>query len=223
MLSLIAVAVAALVLPTTLNTSLANSTNSDLDSNSRDLLLSRGTAVILLGLYGQYLYFQLMSPAYFLDVEPTEEENLDDTEPSIYCILGILTALVLIIMGLIFSSHAIVDTIREFAILLDTSKTVIGFIFIPLAINAGSFTRAITMGCRNRLGLAIYDVFQNTMQITLFIIPFTVILGWIFNLPMSLEFRGLETMVFFISVLVVNYIVQTGKGSYLAGSLCTAT
>ena len=221
MFSLIGVAVAALVLPVALNSTLATSHYS---ADAAILELSQCTALILLLLYLQYLYFQLMSPANFLDVEHTSEENdLDNIDPSIPSLVGASVALIPIIAALVYSFHAMVDTVRDFAALLDTSKTVIGFVLIPLAINIGSFTHAIALSYRNRLGLAIYNVFQNTMQITLFIIPATVILGWIIHVPMTLEFRGLEAMVFFISVLVVNYIVQTGKGSYLAGSLCTAT
>ena len=42
------------------------------------------------------------------------------------------------------------------------------------------------------------------MQIALLVTPFLVILGWIIGQPMTLHFETFETVVFFLSVLVVN-------------------
>lgn len=42
------------------------------------------------------------------------------------------------------------------------------------------------------------------MQIALLVTPFLVILGWILGQPMTLHFETFETVVFFLSVLVVN-------------------
>jgi Ca2+:H+ antiporter len=61
------------------------------------------------------------------------------------------------------------------------------------------------------------------MQIALFVTPFLVILGWIMGLPMTLHFQGFETVVFFLSVLVVNYLIQDGKSNYLEGAMCLGT
>lgn len=223
MLSVIAVAVAALVLPTNLQANLDLGPHAE-NPEERILLLSHGTALILLIIYCQYLYFQVRSPANFLDVEVIDDdETVDGATVSRKGLFLLFLAGCTLVIFLMFCASGLILTIRHFADTLGTSKTVIGFILIPLAINAGNLTRSIGMAARNRLDLAIYSVFQNTMQITLFIIPATVIVGWIFHIDMKLDFRSLEAMVFFISVLVVNYIVQTGKGSYLAGSLCTAT
>ena len=61
------------------------------------------------------------------------------------------------------------------------------------------------------------------MQIALFVTPFMVILGWIIGQPMTLNFEGFETVVFFLSVLVVNYLIQDGKSNYLEGCMCLGT
>ena len=42
------------------------------------------------------------------------------------------------------------------------------------------------------------------MQIALLVTPFLVILGWIIGQDMTLHFETFETVVFFLSVLVVN-------------------
>ena len=68
--------------------------------------------------------------------------------------------------------------------------------------------------------LALGVALGSSMQIALFVTPFLVILGWIIGEPMSLHFQGFETIVFFLSVLVVNYLLQDGKSNYLEGLMC---
>jgi len=66
------------------------------------------------------------------------------------------------------------------------------------------------------IGLAI----GNGMQISLFTTPFLVMLGWIIGQPMSLNFSNFETIMSFVSVLLVNRILQNGKSNYLTGIMC---
>jgi Ca2+:H+ antiporter len=40
---------------------------------------------------------------------------------------------------------------------------------------------------------------------------------------MTLHFHSFETVVFFISVLVVNYLIVDGKSNYLEGAMCLGT
>ena len=40
---------------------------------------------------------------------------------------------------------------------------------------------------------------------------------------MTLNFEAFETVVFFLSVLVVNYLIQDGKSNYLEGCMCLGT
>jgi len=46
-----------------------------------------------------------------------------------------------------------------------------------------------------------------------------VILGWGIDQPMTLHFETFETVVFFLSVLVVTYVIQDGKSNYLEGAM----
>ena len=57
------------------------------------------------------------------------------------------------------------------------------------------------------------------MQIALLVTPFLVVLGWIMGQPMTLHFETFETVVFFLSVLVVSYVIADGKSNYLEGAM----
>ena len=57
------------------------------------------------------------------------------------------------------------------------------------------------------------------MQIALLVTPFLVILGWIIGQDMTLHFETFETVVFFLSVLITNYLIADGKSNYLEGAM----
>jgi len=69
------------------------------------------------------------------------------------------------------------------------------------------------------MDLAIGVAIGSSMQIALLVTPFLVILGWIIGQPMSLYFQTFETVVFFVSVLITNYLIQDGKSNYLEGAM----
>ena len=54
-------------------------------------------------------------------------------------------------------------------------------------------------------------------QIAAFVIPLLVIIGWITGHDLTLFFANFETIVLFVSVLLVNLLIQDGKSNYLEG------
>lgn len=67
MSSLMAVAATSLIIPATLYASLTNSAQEDTEANV--LLVSRGTAIIMLMLYVLYLVFQLRTHSHLFEAE----------------------------------------------------------------------------------------------------------------------------------------------------------
>jgi len=53
------------------------------------------------------------------------------------------------------------------------------------------------------------------MQIALLVIPFVVVLGWILGIDaMNLNFDNFQITVLFVTVLLVNYLLQDGKSHW---------
>jgi Ca2+:H+ antiporter len=221
MSSLMAVSCASLIIPATLYAALKTSSKSETDAHI--LLLSHGTAIILLGLYFLYLYFQLKSHASLFDVEEQVDENGEPLEgqilspiPAGIC-LCVVTLLVAVCAEYLVGS---IDAIVESA---HISKTFVGLILIPIVGNAAEHVTAVVVAYKGKMDLAINVAIGSSMQIALFVTPFLVLLGWITGIPMTLHFQGFETVVFFLSVLVVNYLIQDGKSNYLEGAMCLGT
>ncbi|KAF2716510.1 Calcium/proton exchanger [Polychaeton citri CBS 116435] len=219
MSSLMAVAATCLVIPATLYASLANGKVNDKDNNI--LILSHGTAIIMLILYCLYLFFQLKTHAKLFDAEAQEGE--EDSEPEILNPVAAGVCLVIVTVLVAVCAEYLVDSIDAIVEEVHISKTFIGLILLPIVGNAAEHVTACVVAYKDKMDLAIGVAIGSSMQIALFVTPFLVILGWALDQPMTLHFQGFETVVFFLSVLVVNYLIQDGKSNYLEGCMCLGT
>lgn len=215
--SLLALAISSLLIPAAFDSAL-NITDI---SNDSTLAISRGTSVILIVVYGMYLYFQLGSHTYLYDEIAAEEAD---------AAMEIATIPPWWAVGLLFASTALVAVNAEF--LVDSidgmvegsgiSETFVGLILLPIVGNAAEHVTAVTVAIKNKMDLAIGVAVGSSMQIALLVTPFTVLLGWILGTDMTLFFNTFETAILFITVFIVNYLIQDGKSNYLEGGLLMA-
>lgn len=240
MSSLMAVACASLIIPATLYAAMRTSNDS---AQKTVLLLSRGTSVILLILYVMFLYFQLKTHRKLFDQlnkpaanprcncgscncndpeanpppAPAEEE-----EKSGKTLTPVAALITLVVVTLVVSLCAdyLVGAIEPVVETSGISKTFIGLILIPIVGNAAEHVTAVIVAFKGKMDLAINVAIGSSMQIALFLTPFLVLLGWAIGREMTLHFQGFETVVFFLSVLIVNYLIQDGKSNYLEGAMC---
>lgn len=217
MSSLMAVAATSLIIPATLYSSLSDS-NSDTEANI--LVLSRGTSIIMLILYCLYLVFQLKTHTKLFDAEAQDGEEEEEH------ILGTVAATICLILVTVLvaaCAEYLVDSIDAIVEESGISKTFIGLILLPIVGNAAEHVTAVVVAYKGKMDLAVGVAIGSSLQIALFVTPFLVMLGWIIGQPMTLNFEGFETVVFFLSVLVVNYLIQDGKSNYLEGCMCLGT
>jgi Ca2+:H+ antiporter len=53
--------------------------------------------------------------------------------------------------------------------------------------------------------------------------PLICLIGWIMGKPMSLDFHVFETVCLFMSIIIVNYLIQDGKSNWLEGCMLLAS
>ena len=223
MSSLMAVASASLIIPATLYAVLSKADPESKDKKDKIdkiLVLSHGTAIILLLLYVLYLFFQLKSHADFFDEETAggDSENSEDNhnkteEAQILSPWAAGVALIVITVAVAVCAEYLVDSIDAIVQTAHISKTFIGLILLPIVGNAAEHVTGVVVAWKNKMDLAIGVAIGSSMQIALLVTPFLVILGWIIGQPMTLHFETFETVVFFLSVLVVNYLVTLNLSS----------
>lgn len=222
MSSLMAVSSASLIIPATMYAAISTSSKPDHDRDGSILLLSHGTAIILLILYIMYLFFQLKTHHYLFDEE--NQEGADEDEgPQILSPWSAGVALVVVTLMVAVCAEFLVGSIDAIVQTAHISKTFIGLILLPIVGNAAEHVTACVVAYKGKMDLAIGVAIGSSLQISIFVTPFLVILGWIMDKPMTLHFQGFETVVFFLSVLVVNYLIQDGKSNWLEGAMCLGT
>lgn len=137
------------------------------------------------------------------------------------------TAAVMLLLcstGLVaFCAELLVDAIPEMVADTSVSEAFIGLIILPIVGNAAEHVTAVAVATKNKMDLAIGVAVGSSIQIALFITPVVVLLGWILDKEMSLLFTLFETVSLFVTVFVVNFLIQDGRSNYLEGALLMAS
>merc|ERR1719162_2532093 len=120
-------------------------------------------------------------------------------------------------------SENLVGAIEEVVEHSNISANFIGIILLPFAGNACEHASAVRFAIQDRPGLSLGIAVGSSTQMALFVVPFTVVMGWILDQPMDLVFGRMNTTVLILSVLVAMTLVMDGRANWLKGyMLCTA-
>ncbi|KAK7434632.1 hypothetical protein VKT23_020098 [Stygiomarasmius scandens] len=155
------------------------------------------------------------------DTSPTETSEEEDEEPSI----GRITAL-----SILLGVTAVVGVTAEFLVSsLDgmtsegpLSKQFVSVILLPIVGNAAEHCSAIMLAVKNKARMSLDIAVGSSLQISLFVLPVSVLLGWAMGHPMTLFFDPFQAVVLLVSVLLVSFIIQDGKSNWMEGVLLFA-
>jgi len=189
------------------------------------LSVSRMTSIIMVTAYGAYLVFQLLTHRDLVQKynEGGDDDDDDDGEFMGLSVAASVLVLFTVAMLTALSSQLLVDTID--ATVADSSLTThfIGIILLPIVGNACEHAAAVRFAVINKPGLAVSIAVGSSTQVSLLVIPFSVIMGWVLDKNMDLDFGFLNTVVLTISVLVVLSMVVNGRSNWLEGwVLCSS-
>ncbi|KAF9281121.1 hypothetical protein BGZ68_006832 [Mortierella alpina] len=188
-----------------------------LDQTANIQHLSYGTSIVLLIVYVLYLFFQLKTHTHLYASANEEEE-----EPVLPLWLGLVLLLV-VTLAVAVCAETLVGSIEGLSESWNISPTFIGLILLPIVGNAAEHVTAVSVAMKNKMDLAIGVAIGSSMQIALFVTPLMVIIGWIIGQPMTLFFHTFETCVLFVSILIVNYLIQDGESNWLEGVMLLST
>ncbi|GJJ73605.1 Ca2+:H+ antiporter [Entomortierella parvispora] len=189
----------------------------EIDQTANIKHLSYGTSIILLIVYMFFLYFSLKSHSHLY----SSDENDSEDEPVLPLWLS-LTLLLGVTIVVAVCAEGLVDSIEPVAKAWNVSEVFVGIILLPIVGNAAEHVTAVSVAMKNKMDLAIGVAVGSSTQIALFVTPLMVIIGWIIGQPMTLFFHTFETCVLFVSVLIVNYLIQDGESNWLEGVMLLA-
>lgn len=210
MIAMLALSTATILIPATFHYSLPDNANSE----NALLHVSRGTAVIVLIVYVLLLVFQLKTHKHVCH-DPSEVE--EETEPRILGLRSSIAMLAIVTVFVSLCADYLVGSIDQLVEEVNISKTFVGLVILPVVGNAAEHVTAIVVSYRGQMDLALGVAIGSSIQIALFLAPFLVIVGWIISQPLTLYFESLETVILFVSVFLVNYLIQDGATHWLEG------
>ncbi|XP_018434027.1 vacuolar cation/proton exchanger 5 isoform X2 [Raphanus sativus] len=197
-------------------------THSEVHAGSSELSLSRFSSCIMLVAYAAYLFFQLKrrQPSSYTplteDMNQSEETSDDSEDPEIsrweaIIWLSILTAWVSLL------SAYLVDAIEGASVSWKIPISFISVILLPIVGNAAEHAGAIMFAMKDKLDLSLGVAIGSSIQISMFAVPFCVVIGWMMGAQMDLNFQLFETATLFITVIVVAFFIQEGTSNYFKG------
>jgi len=203
---LLTLAVLAILFPAVLDATHQNS------SDAGTLVLSRLTAFLSLAVYFLLIFYQLRTHRYLFEGQEADEEE----EP----ILGFWGALIwmgILTIFIAFLSEFIVAAIEGAASSLGVPILFIGTILLPIVGNAAEHAAAIIFAYKNKMDICLGIAVGSAAQISLFVIPFCVIVAWMMGQDLSLDFHVFETAVLLMTVVIVAFTIQNGDSDWLKG------
>lgn len=197
-------------------------THSEIHYGKSELSLSRFSSCVMLAAYISHIVFTLKSHRDLHNSDSMEsgdgnkETSGEDEEVLItrwesIIWLGVLTIFISLLSGLI------VDTIEEASVSVNIPVSFISVVLLPIVGNAAEHASAIMFAVKNKLDITLGVAIGSSAQISMFLIPFCVVVGWIMGKPMDLNFELFETTTLFITVLVVAFMLQEGTSNYFKG------
>ena len=186
----------------------------DLDQEEA-LDISRIAAVFLILMYLQLLVFQLHTHKDLFEDEGDEETEMTFT--------AAMTGLISITALITKLSDYLVESIDGFCLYTGMSRTFVGLIILPIVGNAVEHITAVSVAMKNKMDLAMGVAVGSSVQISMFVAPLTVLVGWGIGQPMSFNFPHFEVLLFTLSTIVVAILLSNSKSNWLEGSMLITT
>lgn len=144
------------------------------------------------------------------DDDDEDEDELGFTNALIW--LGIATALIAVL------SDALSASIQKAANSANISGVFIAAIVLPIVGNAAEHAGAVMFAMKGKLDLTLGVAIGSSTQISLCVLPFVVIIAWMMDKPLDLDFGNFEGSALLLTILTVTFIIKDGKSNWLLGA-----
>ncbi|KAF7121206.1 hypothetical protein RHSIM_Rhsim13G0069600 [Rhododendron simsii] len=189
------------------------------------LHLSRASSIMMLLAYFAYLFFQLKTHRQLFETnEVANGQEVDDSDDALIseekAVIGFWSAFIWLAgMTVVISllSEYIVDTIEAASDSWGISVSFISVILLPIVGNAAEHAGSIIFAFKNKLDITLGVALGSAAQISMFVVPLCVIVAWIMDVHMDLDFNLLETGSLGFSIILTAFTLQDGTSHYMKG------
>ncbi|XP_062218169.1 putative vacuolar cation/proton exchanger 4 [Phragmites australis] len=194
-------------------------THTEVNVGKSELALSRFSSCIMLVAYASFIYFELSNSRRGDEANEARGGNQgdeDDDVPEIskweaIACLAIFTAWISVL------SDYLVDAIEGASKAWSIPIAFISAVLLPIVGNAAEHVSAVMSAMKDKLDNSLRVAIGSSTQISMFVIPFCVVMGWLMGQPMDLNFHLFETASLLLTVLVVAFLLQDGTSNCVKG------
>ncbi|KAM5583253.1 vacuolar cation/proton exchanger 3-like [Rosa sericea] len=178
------------------------------------LELSRASSIFMLIAYVAYIFFQLKTHRQVFESQEEDEEEEEKAVIGCWSAFGWLAGMTVIIALL---SEYVVGTIEAASNSWGISVTFISIILLPIVGNAAEHAGSIIFALKNKLDISLGVSLGSASQISMFVVPLSVIVAWIMGIEMDLDFSLLETGSLAFTIIITAFTLQDGTSHYMKG------
>ncbi|PON62993.1 Calcium/proton exchanger CAX [Parasponia andersonii] len=193
------------------------------------LQLSRASSIFMLVAYMAYIFFQLKTHRQLFDAQEVQDmrtvsynmyakEQEDGEEEK--ALIGFWSAFSWLVgMTIIIAvlSEYVVGTIEAASSSWGISVSFISIILLPIVGNAAEHAGSIIFALKNKLDISLGVALGSATQISMFVVPLSVIVAWIMHIRMDLDFSLLETSSLAFTIIITAFTLQDGTSHYMKG------
>ena len=210
--SLLLLAMIVLIIPAVFNSTVGGQEGADGVTN-----LSHIAAIVLLMMYGLFLFFQFRTHVELFATESHDHEDPEMSQRDAIILLVVATVLVS------WMAEILVHSVEAASEEMGLPHLFIGVILLPLFGNAAEHFTAVSVAAKDKMDLSFAISMGSSTQIAVFVAPLMIVIAWMLGVPLTFEFGMLETVSAFLAVLIVNIIASDGKSNWLEGALLLGT
>jgi Ca2+:H+ antiporter len=190
------------------------------DNLAAETGLSEGIAIIMIVLYGIYIFYSF-TQGQQTGQGNSEAEEHHEPKWSIAFAAGILVAATL---GIVFMSEALVGAVEEVTLQFDfLTEIFIGLIIIPIVGNVAEHLVAVQVAYKNKMELSLAVSLGSSLQIALFVAPVLVFISLFMGPegkgPLLLVFSEFELIALFAAALIAANVAQDGESNWFEGAM----
>ncbi|URE40535.1 Vacuolar cation proton exchanger [Musa troglodytarum] len=114
-------------------------------------------------------------------------------------------------------SNYVISTIEAASESWGMSISFISVILLPIVGNATEHAGAVIFAFKNKIDITLGISLGSSAQISLFLVPLTIVVAWIKDIHMDLNFKLLETGTLVLAILITTFTLQDGSWHYMKG------
>lgn len=190
------------------------------------LVLSRVCACFLIFLYLSFIYFHLKTHKDSFQHHTEGEVELEDkpltTEDIELSQLSLTSSVMLMVASILvaaFNSQVLVDHLQDLSKTFGVPTKFIGATLLPILGDTAEHIASVWHAERDEIDVALSIAIGSATQIALFVVPLSVLWGWVIDRPMSLNFTGYDSAVMLLGTFLVAQMLQHGVSVWLHGAM----